>query len=148
MKTYKCHKQVKAFKITNIKLIEDSIYNLVGSNDIVMVREDFMQKFKPEVGGYYVLYNDGYTSYSPAKAFEEGYTELVEDTFLTRLKKEEEELSIKLDKLNTFMYSDKYLNKYSDKFNSIPDIQKTILKIQYMAMVTYKTCLLERIEKL
>ena len=140
MKTYKCHKQVKAFKITNIKLIEDSIYNLVGSNDIVMVREDFMQKFKPEVGGYYVLYNDGYQSYSPAEPFEEGYTELVEDTFLTRLKKEEEELSIKLDKLYTFMYS--------DKFNSIPDIQKTILKIQYTAMVTYKTCLLERIEKL
>ena len=140
MKTYKCHKQVKAFKITNIKLIEDSIYNLVGSNDIVMVREDFMQKFKPEVGGYYVLYNDGYTSYSPAEPFEEGYTELVEDTFLTRLKKEEEELSIKLDKLDIFMYS--------EKFNSIPDIQKTILKIQYMAMATYKTCLLERIEKL
>ena len=140
MKTYKCHKQVKAFKITNIKLIEDSIYNLVGSECIVMVREDFMQKFKPEVGGYYVLYDDGYQSYSPAKAFEEGYTELVEDTFLTRLKKEEEELSIKLDKLHTFMYS--------DKFNSIPDIQKTILKIQYTAMVTYKTCLLERIEKL
>ena len=140
MKTYKCHKQVKAFKISDIKLIEDSIYNLIGSNDIVMVREDFMQKFKPEVGGYYVLYNDGYTSYSPAEPFEEGYTELVEDTFLTRLKKEEEELSIKLDKLDTFMYS--------DKFNSIPDIQKTILKIQYTAMVTYKMCLLERIEKL
>lgn len=144
MKTYKCHKQVKAFKITNIKLIEDSIYNLVGSNDIVMVREDFMQKFKPEVGGYYVLYNDGYTSYSPAEPFEEGYTELVEDTFLTRLKKEEEELSIKLDKLDTFMYSD----AYSEKFNSIPDIQKILLRIQYMAMVTYKTCLLERINKL
>ena len=140
MKTYKCHKQVKAFKISDIKLIEDSIYNLIGSNDIVMVREDFMQKFKPEVGGYYVLYDDGYQSYSPAEPFEEGYTELVEDTFLTRLKKEEEELSIKIDKLDIFMYS--------DKFNSIPDIQKTILKIQYMAMVTYKTCLLERIEKL
>ena len=139
MKTYKCHKQVKAFKISDIKLIEDSIY-IIGSNEIVMVREDFMQKFKPEVGGYYVLYNDGYQSYSPAEPFEEGYTELVEDTFLTRLKKEEEELSIKLDKLYTFMYS--------DKFNSIPDIQKTILKIQYTAMVTYKTCLLERIEKL
>ena len=140
MKTYKCHKQVKAFKISDIKLIEDSIYNLIGSNDIVMVREDFMQKFKPEVGGYYVLYNDGYQSYSPAEPFEEGYTELVEDTFLTRLKKEEEELSIKIDKLDIFMYS--------DKFNSIPDIQKTILKIQYMAMVTYKMCLLERIQKL
>lgn len=140
MKTYKCHKQVKAFKITNIKLIEDSIYNLVGSNDIVMVREDFMQKFKPEVGGYYVLYNDGYISYSPAEPFEEGYTELVEDTFLTRLKKEEEELSVKMDKLDTFMCS--------EKFNNIPDIQKSLLTVQYMAMDTYKMCLLERINKL
>lgn len=140
MKTYKCHKQVKAFKISDIKLIEDSIYNLVGSNDIVMVREDFMQKFKPEVGGYYVLYNDGYKSYSPAEPFEEGYTELVEDTFLTRLKKEEEELSVKMDKLDTFMCS--------EKFNSIPDIQKSLLTVQYMAMDTYKMCLLERISKL
>ena len=140
MKTYKCHKQVKAFKISDIKLIEDSIYNLIGSNDIVMVREDFMQKFKPEVGGYYVLYNDGYQSYSPAEPFEEGYTELVEDTFLTRLKKEEEELSIKMDKLEIFMCS--------EKFNNIPDIQKSLLRVQYMAMDTYKMCLLERINKL
>ena len=28
----------------------------------------------PHVGGYYVLYEDGYESFSPAKAFEEGYT--------------------------------------------------------------------------
>ena len=140
MKTYKCHKQVKAFKISDIKLIEDSIYNLVGSNDIVTVREDFMQKFKPEVGGYYVLYKDGYQSYSPAEPFEEGYTELVEDTFLTRLKKEEEELSIKMDKLGIFMCS--------EKFNNIPDIQKSLLRVQYMAMDTYKMCLLERINKL
>ncbi len=34
----------------------------------------FMDKHEPQVGGYYVLYEDGYQSYSPAKAFEEGYT--------------------------------------------------------------------------
>lgn len=38
------------------------------------VDEAFMAKHKPEVGGYYVVYDDGYKSFSPAKAFEEGYT--------------------------------------------------------------------------
>jgi hypothetical protein len=33
-------------------------------------------KHSPEAGGYYVQYKDGYTSFSPAEAFEEGYTRL------------------------------------------------------------------------
>lgn len=37
---------------------------------------DYVVKHKPEVGGYFVLYEDGYKSFSPAKAFEEGYTRL------------------------------------------------------------------------
>jgi hypothetical protein len=37
---------------------------------------EFMRKHNPEVGGYFVLYADGYESYSPAKAFEEGYTRI------------------------------------------------------------------------
>ena len=32
-----------------------------------------MEKHKPHAGGYYVVYDDGYKSFSPAKAFEEGY---------------------------------------------------------------------------
>lgn len=35
---------------------------------------DFMEKHRPEVGGYFVVYDDGYKSFSPAKAFEDGYT--------------------------------------------------------------------------
>lgn len=38
------------------------------------VDADFMRRNKPEVGGYYVVYEDGYKSYSPAKAFEDGYS--------------------------------------------------------------------------
>lgn len=30
----------------------------------------------PGIGGYFVRYEDGYTSWSPAKAFEEGYIEV------------------------------------------------------------------------
>jgi len=35
---------------------------------------DFILKHRPEAGGYFVVYDDGYQSFSPAKAFEEGYT--------------------------------------------------------------------------
>lgn len=38
------------------------------------VSAEYMAKHKPVVGGYFVVYEDGYESFSPAKAFEEGYT--------------------------------------------------------------------------
>jgi hypothetical protein len=34
----------------------------------------YVRKHGPEVGGYYVVYEDGYKSYSPAEAFEGGYS--------------------------------------------------------------------------
>jgi len=37
------------------------------------VSQSFIKKHDPCQGGYYVIYQDGYTSYSPAQAFEEGY---------------------------------------------------------------------------
>ncbi|MCU1338860.1 MAG: hypothetical protein JWO19_4441 [Bryobacterales bacterium] len=40
------------------------------------VDQAYMDKHKPDVGGYYVQYDDGYKSFSPAKAFEDGYTRL------------------------------------------------------------------------
>lgn len=36
----------------------------------------YMRKHTPHVGGYYVVYTDGYKSFSPAQAFEEGYTRI------------------------------------------------------------------------
>lgn len=42
-----------------------------------------MRKHKPEVGGYYVVYKDGYKSFSPAAAFDEGYTLIAETKALT-----------------------------------------------------------------
>jgi len=38
------------------------------------VDAQFLVKHQPEVGGYFVQYADGCKSFSPAKAFEEGYT--------------------------------------------------------------------------
>jgi hypothetical protein len=41
-----------------------------------VVSAEYLAKHKPEVGGYFVVYADGYQSFSPAQAFEEGYTRL------------------------------------------------------------------------
>lgn len=80
MPRYKCHKQVWALKIAEITEPTD----ITGTaRTIVPVDEGYapfgvdgayIEKHKPEVGGYYVVYADGYQSYSPAKAFEEGYS--------------------------------------------------------------------------
>lgn len=40
------------------------------------VSGEYLVKHKPTVGGYWVLYADGYQSFSPAQAFEEGYSRI------------------------------------------------------------------------
>ena len=50
---------------------------IVPANELYLpfrVTAAFLAKHKPEVGGYWVQYADGYESFSPAAAFEEGYT--------------------------------------------------------------------------
>jgi hypothetical protein len=82
MPRYKCHKEVWALKIADIKDPTEPGNESDGSRIIVpadagfapfRVEHGYVHKHKPEVGGYYVVYADGYKSYSPAKAFEEGY---------------------------------------------------------------------------
>lgn len=36
----------------------------------------YVMQHNPQPGGYYVVYKDGYKSFSPAEAFEEGYTRI------------------------------------------------------------------------
>ncbi len=80
---YQCHKKVWALKISAIKDPTEPGNESDGSRIIVPKDEgfspfrvdfDYMRKHKPESGGYYVVYEDGYKSYSPAKAFEDGYS--------------------------------------------------------------------------
>ncbi len=77
--TYTCHKQVWALKIEdviterrmdgkNILTFYDKKYKNIE------VSADYMKKHHPHPGGYYVVYKDGYSSFSPSEAFESGYT--------------------------------------------------------------------------
>lgn len=80
MPRYKCHKEVWALKIKSIRLVSEAEGFEITPEDSryapFFVSSEYVHKHKPEVGGYYVVYDDGYTSYSPAKAFEEGYSKL------------------------------------------------------------------------
>lgn len=40
------------------------------------VDANYIRKHDPQIGGYFVVYGDGYKSYSPRAAFESGYTRL------------------------------------------------------------------------
>lgn len=74
---YRSHKTVRAAKITAFRQngepgMPDLVLGEIGC--IVTLLPDWHIKHKPQVGGYYVVYADGYQSFSPAKAFEEGNT--------------------------------------------------------------------------
>jgi hypothetical protein len=78
---FRSHKEVHAAKITAIVEPPTGVAKTVGARlvfgDIDSYRDvpaEFVKKNKPAVGGYWVLYDGPYESYSPAKAFEEGYT--------------------------------------------------------------------------
>lgn len=79
-KKYQCHKQVHALRIVDIaKVPESSTIRLVFDDyPEVHMHPSWVVQHKAEAGGYYVVYEDGYQSFSPAKAFEEGYTRVVE----------------------------------------------------------------------
>lgn len=76
---WKCHKEVNAFKIISISFAPESDGGnavIGGSGLQVEVNAEYMKKHRPQIGGYYVVYEDGYRSFSPAPAFESGYARI------------------------------------------------------------------------
>lgn len=77
LQSYKSHKVVLAARI--VGLIEPPASQLEldpgdgGPNIWHEVPGDFFRRHRPAAGGYLVVYEDGYQSFSPAEAFEGGY---------------------------------------------------------------------------
>jgi len=90
MPRYRCHKEVWALKIAEVRdPVTEADHESDGSRIIVpsdagyapfRVERDYVRKHNPQAGGYYVVYKDGYKSFSPAAAFEEGYRLIVRHT--------------------------------------------------------------------
>jgi hypothetical protein len=89
MPKYRSHKEVWALKIADVKKDSDMAAKenreTDGSATLVFedgryapvkVPHDYVRKHNPQPGGYYVVYKDGYKSWSPAEAFESGYTKI------------------------------------------------------------------------
>lgn len=83
MPQYQCHKKVWALKIKEVRqspadeVFEGGSWQIIPDGSCfgpVTVPHEFVLKHGPKAGGYYVVYEDGYKSYSPASAFESGYT--------------------------------------------------------------------------
>lgn len=83
MKTYQCHKRVKAARILSVPTLPPKdciikgilLLSIDGPNHHIVTAE-WLEKHKPHVGGYLVVYQDGYESFLPAEVFEAGYTEV------------------------------------------------------------------------
>lgn len=83
MPRYKCHKEVHALKIGNVVYDRPPLDGVPQGGATLTpadcrygafaVSEEWAAKHRPQVGGYYVVYEDGYASFSPAAAFEGGY---------------------------------------------------------------------------
>lgn len=77
MPHYRCHKEVHALKIKTIDILENGDAVIMPAEEgfaSFQVSADYVTKHNPQAGGYYVVYEDGYESWSPADAFESGYT--------------------------------------------------------------------------
>lgn len=78
MKKYVSHKTVEAFKIVNILRhpLPGGALLSGADGELVTVSDSYCRQRLKEGEGYYVLYNDGFESWSPVEAFEKGYTPL------------------------------------------------------------------------
>jgi hypothetical protein len=73
---YLCHKEVRALKIARVERVSAHylLHFVEAGYPPIEVQAQWIDKFGPTRGMYYVVYGDGYASVSPARAFEEGYT--------------------------------------------------------------------------
>jgi hypothetical protein len=73
---YQCHKQVSALKVKAL-VPNPRGYELHFEDERfcpIEVTYNWYHKHEPVLGGYFVVYDDGYQSFSPAEAFEAGYS--------------------------------------------------------------------------
>lgn len=81
---WQSHKIVEGDRITEVLHVPDAISDVtrwrLACGIVVDVSERLAARVPPDVfsatAGYYVLYPDGYESWSPAEAWDAGYTRL------------------------------------------------------------------------
>lgn len=81
---YRSHKEVLATKIASLTFGYDATYDaavhllIPADTNLapIPVTQEYLGKHNPVAPGYFVVYPDGYESWSPVEAFEGGYTQI------------------------------------------------------------------------
>lgn len=75
MPRYVSHKTVHALEIASVGAAGGLRRNVFFKEDFLpaLLSEDMFTRYQPVPGDYLVVYADGYKSFSPRKAFLEGY---------------------------------------------------------------------------
>lgn len=82
MPRYQCHKKVWALRLSDIEIDNDTGAARLTPMDAGYAAFDAPDRWakrfhgSDDDTGYYVVYDGGYASWSPSKAFEEGYSKL------------------------------------------------------------------------
>ena len=73
---YKSHKVVGALQVSSVdRGVSGGVLHFDDEeNSSIDLPEEYFAKHRPFMGGYFVVYKDGYQSFSPQDAFEDGYT--------------------------------------------------------------------------
>jgi hypothetical protein len=136
MPRYKSHKQVWALEIDTVNghrlTFREKGYASIMCDGAMFTR------YSPVPGDFYVQYDDGYKSFSPRKAFAEGYAREV-TSFKERVVEEEKLLSDKLNKLGEFIQG--------RVFKTLAFEDQTLLQEQDNHMRAYVHVLRRRIER-
>lgn len=143
---WKCHKIVRAVQIESITKSDDkyAIKPVIDGRNkhmgLIIVDSEFIKKHNPQVGGYFVVYDDNYQSFSPKEAFEAGYspcecTNAPINSERDRLETEIEYLKDKILKIKS-LSNDPY----------IPEYQRYLLSIQEDVIRSYISILVARID--
>lgn len=141
---YKSHKTVWALKIasvvdcgTDTTTDETPIVEIhFESTGYAPMKINLRSKPTSSAGWYFVQYEDGYTSFSPAPQFEAGHT-LEPKDFKGRVELEKRELDEKSDKLDSF--------RAGSIFQTLPEAEQERLNMQLSHMRAYSGVLADRI---
>ena len=148
MPKFQSIKQAWALQIKELIILPDGSANFLPKEDgygQIALSKEYIAKHDPKVGGYYVAYEEGSISFSPAEAFEKGNA-LIQDIVIPSYNTELSMKDVKKD------YQKRVCVEYEGLFGKINSLLgylennvDTLLTIQLSHMFDYVAVLELRI---
>lgn len=136
---YKSHKVVRAAVIVESSSNDqrETWYVKLSTGDHRTLGAGRVPDGEVPTGGYFVEYDDGYTSWSPPAAFEAGYMPLASEDWHARLVVEKQDNDRRLASLRVFLST--------QKFGALPKHHADLLRNQEEVMADLSRILRQRL---